>query len=256
MAPEYYLRRDDNRTLFLLGKGTGDWEEFLGDGVPTIVGPVGEPALARAIAERVLPDLAWPARGASAADRARSCGLRVARMIVSWAGGRPFRFVSEHGFEGWEGNPGWDYRRAVTGTRHLLGGFPDLGERRCLVRDDYVAYALLVGATRWGNVLGYGTSTRIRPGSEDRLADGILGKLSADPRWGPFEFPDGEELPGGLEGYARHVARSIVAWSGDRSFQFVDVELRECVRPGADRLIGGVRMSGACLPITGTRALE
>jgi len=43
----YYLARDDNRTLYELGKHTGDWEDVLGCGNPIwLIEPTADIALA------------------------------------------------------------------------------------------------------------------------------------------------------------------------------------------------------------------
>lgn len=215
MGIEYYLKRNDNRTVFNLGKGSDNWGEFLGDGNPTWLCHKDEDRLSAAIVAD-FGNGGWRWSGENAEREAR----RIAKMIVEWAEGEPFEFASEDGFDSWWDDPSWDTYLSTTGTRYLIGGLPDLGERCALLRDDGVAYDLLRGTRAWEDILGSGSPISIILDGVADLTEAILGKLSSESRRGVFCFSDGRELPGGCEGYAQHVARSIVEWADGRAFRF------------------------------------
>lgn len=115
MGHELYLRRDDNRTLFELGKWLGEeWTDALGGGVPIVLGPDDEAALIAALT----PDIAtWGTIGAPFTD-AEDYARFVAKAIITWCGGQPFRFVGEDGFEAWDMDASWNFEKAITGTRY------------------------------------------------------------------------------------------------------------------------------------------
>lgn len=115
MGYNFYLRRDDNRTLFELGKWLGEeWMEALGGGAPIVLGPGDETELAMAIAADIAT---WGTLGPqfpSPEDYAQY----VAKAIITWCDGQPFRFVGEDGFDSWQNDNNWDKDSAVTGTRY------------------------------------------------------------------------------------------------------------------------------------------
>ena len=120
MSVVYYLRRDDNRTLFELGKRVPeDLEILMCSGAEVVLTGYGiEHRMAKILARDMASD------GWSDAVRSRSVayGRHVARAIARWCDGHPCRFVSEHGFEQWEADPTWDYDEALTGHRYLSDG--------------------------------------------------------------------------------------------------------------------------------------
>src|ERR1700674_3636184 len=107
----YYLRRDDNRTLFDLGKILGgDWGEFLGDGHPFTIEPDRVDDLAAALFVAMAD---WNL--GSFPGGAEGYARQIARSISVWSDGKPFRLVGEDGYDDWDLD---DYESAVTGTRH------------------------------------------------------------------------------------------------------------------------------------------
>jgi len=115
MGYNHYLRRDDNRTLFDLGKHVGDWMEALGGGAPIVLGPEDEPALASALAADIAT---WGGTFGPSFESADGYARHVAKAIVTWCDGNPFRFVGEDGFDNWVCDDSWDRTRAITGTRY------------------------------------------------------------------------------------------------------------------------------------------
>lgn len=112
-----YLRRNDNRTLFDLGKIPGDeWAIALGNGTPTVMNQEDEDTLALVLAEDIAT---W---GACDQEFALAYGQHVAKAIVAWCDGHPFEFCGEDSFENWQFDDTWDYDLAVTGTRHGAPG--------------------------------------------------------------------------------------------------------------------------------------
>jgi hypothetical protein len=110
MGQEFYLVREDNRTLFELGKFTGAWREWLGRGNAIVVVDGFEETLAGLLAGDLV---SWMGTQVDADAYA----ALIAHRIVTWAGGQPFRFASEQDCErerwGEDGDP-WP----VTGTRY------------------------------------------------------------------------------------------------------------------------------------------
>lgn len=121
MGTCYYLARDDNRTLFELGKHTGDWGDVLGRGNPTwLTEPTADMALAL---EVISLDAGWTESDLSVHGRTPD-GLStyivtIVDDIKRWADGQPFRFVHEDGFDGWQFDDSWDYATAITGSRYV-----------------------------------------------------------------------------------------------------------------------------------------
>lgn len=117
MSVTFYLRRDDNRTLFELGKRIPEDLEILmcSGAAVVLVGQGIEDRMAKILTRDMASD------GWSDAVRSRSVayGRHVAQAIIRWCDGQPCRFVSEHGFEQWEADPTWDYNEALTGHRYL-----------------------------------------------------------------------------------------------------------------------------------------
>jgi hypothetical protein len=109
----WYLRRDDNRTLFELGKGVANWMAALGDGAPIVLGPEHESALADVLAK----DLANWSR--SLPDGAVGYARHVAKAIITWCNGHPFRFIGEDGYDDWVMDDTFDTEQAITGTLHV-----------------------------------------------------------------------------------------------------------------------------------------
>lgn len=113
----YYLRRDDNRTLFELGKHVGDWGEVLGEREPIVLTHEHEATLAAWLAHQMRSDGGWKLPDVD--GYARHC----AREIVRWADGQPFRFIGEDGYDDWDdgvSNPDF-----VTGTRFIPPTLPE-----------------------------------------------------------------------------------------------------------------------------------
>lgn len=95
MGIEYYLVRDDDRTLYALGKGTGSWGSFMGrrdweegPGSPMTIVDAG--ALASLMHEAAQVD-EWDLDVATL-----DYFIDVATDVVRWSGGMPVRFVDEH----------------------------------------------------------------------------------------------------------------------------------------------------------------
>jgi hypothetical protein len=115
MGYNHYLRRDDNRTLFELGKWLGEeWMEALGGGAPIVHGPEDEAALIAALT----PDIATWGTLTPEFDGAEDYARFVAKAIITWCDGQPFRFVGEDGFDRWAMDDTWDKDQAVTGSRY------------------------------------------------------------------------------------------------------------------------------------------
>lgn len=137
----YYLVREDDRTIYELGKGTGDWGEALGMGTEWdgCTGPEVTMGMDRAEwltteLERLSDDLG-PVPPGYYAD--------VATDILRWAEGRPFRFIIENGIlEQWTEDPDYDFDSHVTGSRYhvdpgiagLLGEATDIASRYAVGR--------------------------------------------------------------------------------------------------------------------------
>jgi hypothetical protein len=119
MGYEHYLRRNDNRTLFLLGKHVWDWEPILRRG---FFRPEDTTDLAVQLAARMRED-EWdrPGNDGDVLD-IDAYAILVAERIVAWCDGHVFEFVGEDGFEEWEFDSTWDYDTAVTGTRYVEPG--------------------------------------------------------------------------------------------------------------------------------------
>lgn len=120
MGQEFFLVREDNRTLFDLGKSTGGWREWLGRGNAIVVVEGLEETLAGLL---TLDIASWnPAYGDATASIAIDemnaiYGALVARRIVEWADGQPFRFASDQECE----RERWGERCKpwpITGTRY------------------------------------------------------------------------------------------------------------------------------------------
>ncbi len=111
MGQEFYLVREDNRTLFELGKHAGAWREWLGRGNAIVVVDGLEATLAGLLAIDIASWMGGPQINAEA------YGALIALRIVAWADGQPFRFASDNECErerwGEDGEP-WP----VTGTRY------------------------------------------------------------------------------------------------------------------------------------------
>jgi len=115
MGISYYLRRDDNRTLFELGKYTYTWGDVLGRGRPFVVDPAMQPVLSGYSAQSFRNN---EFSGIGVPGGLKGYSRRIAHAIVQWCDGRPFQFVSEDGFDQWMEDETWDYDLAVTGTRY------------------------------------------------------------------------------------------------------------------------------------------
>lgn len=120
MGQEFFLMREDNRTLFELGKHTGGWREWLGRGNAIVVVDGLEETLAGLLA---LDIASWVPPGHTqhfsvGVDTAEGYAGLVTRRIVEWADGQPFWFASddECETERWaEHDEPWP----ITGTRYL-----------------------------------------------------------------------------------------------------------------------------------------
>jgi len=121
MGYEHYLRRDDNRTLFELGKWLGEeWMEALGGGAPIVLGPEDEDELALAIT----PDIeTWGTLGPEF-PRAIDYAIYAAKAIIAWGAGQPFLFIGEDGFDSGEMDDTWNMDQAITGSRYMKPPVP------------------------------------------------------------------------------------------------------------------------------------
>lgn len=118
MGQEFFLAREDNRTLFELGKNTDGWREWLGRGNAIVVVDGFEETLAGLLALDIASWSHAPGCGCSIPDDGdASYAALIAHRIVTWAGGQPFRFASEDECE----RERWGERGApwpIAGTRY------------------------------------------------------------------------------------------------------------------------------------------
>lgn len=119
MGITWYLRRDDNRTLFDLGTGSTGWLAALGEwpmAQPRTIGPDDETRISEVIAADIASRAAsWEIEPGEIPGYAS----RIARAIIAWADGKPYTIASEEGFHDWLDDDTWDFDRAVTGSRYL-----------------------------------------------------------------------------------------------------------------------------------------
>lgn len=117
MGYQYYLARDDSRTLYELGKNVSEWRDAFGKLPGAIVPDLGPPrvttrdvsALATVLREALAGAWGWD-------DIEPEYFDQVAADIVRWADGHEFVFVgeSDRRVEGWYPT---DTAYRVTGSR-------------------------------------------------------------------------------------------------------------------------------------------
>lgn len=130
----HYLRRDDNRTLYELGRYVRRWRRVLGGGSPVKLPPEIPTRDVVTLLEVASLQGDWTRdadhergiyRLGKTPDGQSSYLTIVVEHIRQWSAGMPFRFVDERGFADWE-DPGttWRLDDAITASRYDLPSCP------------------------------------------------------------------------------------------------------------------------------------
>lgn len=135
----YYLRREDDRSLYELGRRVRRWRPILGRGRSVCLSPAIPTQRIVGLLEVASLEDGWTPdateRGLYLLGRTREGYSLYLTLIVEdirrWSARMPFRFIDERGFCDWE-QPGsaWKLDDAIGGSRYDLLARAEISEPR------------------------------------------------------------------------------------------------------------------------------